>query len=162
MAESFGDRFEAGPFGLAPKRVVGIGGVDDLSKQHQRSVLLEAVLLHDRFEGAFLAVMAELDVRDVEGGSGKTLCFQENLAGRDEVELRVGVHESLDKPRTSDAIDFDALASDPFHGDLLCGDAYGRPFMVRTSTSTSRRSGFPGPAAGLPGRGWQIAFQRCR
>ena len=43
MPKSLGDRFEARSFRLAIKRVVGIGAVDDLSKQDERRIAPEPV-----------------------------------------------------------------------------------------------------------------------
>src|SRR2546423_2433785 len=57
MAEALRNSVQAGAFGLMPKRVVGVGAVDDLPEQHQRRVAVKLVLLDDRLERAFLAVM---------------------------------------------------------------------------------------------------------
>src|SRR5665811_2270374 len=82
MPEAFGDSFEAGTLRLMIQRVIGVGTVDDPPKQHQRWITRQLVLLQDRFERAFLAVMAKLDaipydVKDVElGHHGKECSFE--------------------------------------------------------------------------------------
>ena len=45
MAESFGDGFQPGTFGLMPECVVGVGAVDDLGEQHQGGIACEVVFL---------------------------------------------------------------------------------------------------------------------
>src|SRR5262252_10322188 len=57
MAKSLGDRLEPWSFGLVMKRIVSVGAVDDLSKQHQRRIFREPVFLQDCLERAFLAVV---------------------------------------------------------------------------------------------------------
>src|ERR1700757_5377284 len=45
MPKPFGDGFEAGSLGLAIKRVVGVGAVDDPPEQHKRRIARQLVLL---------------------------------------------------------------------------------------------------------------------
>jgi hypothetical protein len=57
MPKSLGDRFEARSFRLAIKGVVGIGAVDDLSKQDERRIAREPVFFQDCLERAFFAAV---------------------------------------------------------------------------------------------------------
>src|SRR5207249_3983475 len=52
------------------------------------------------------------------GGAGRVwLRLVHDRVGGREDELRLAVDEIADEPRTGDAIDFHALARDPFHGN---------------------------------------------
>src|SRR5207237_1234908 len=97
------------------QRIVGVGSIDDLPEQHQRRIAREPIFLHDRFERALLAMMAELHVLHVVRSSAEAFRLVHDLVGWNENELRILVHELLYKPWTSDAIDLDVLASDPLH-----------------------------------------------
>ena len=96
--------------------IVGVGAVDDLSKQHERRIFSEFVFFQYRFERAFLAMVTQLDVFDVVRDGAETFRFLRDPVGRDEDELGVLVDEFLDQPRTGDAIDLNPFARDPFHG----------------------------------------------
>src|SRR5678816_3853505 len=69
------------PFG-GVQRVVGVRAVHDPAEQHERSVALELVLLDDRLERTFLAVMTQFDVRHVVGNRIETLGLVHDLVAR--------------------------------------------------------------------------------
>ena len=58
-------------------------------------------------------MMPELAVRNVENGAILDLCPLGIV--RQENKLCAGIDEFLDEPRACDPIDFNFLASDPFH-----------------------------------------------
>ena len=67
VAEAFGNSLQTWALRLVPKRIVGIGAVDDLAQQHQGEVAGQVVLLQNRLERTLLAVVAQFDVFDIEG-----------------------------------------------------------------------------------------------
>ena len=69
MPKALGDGFEARSLRLVIQGVVGVGAVDDPPEQYQRGIAGQLVLFQDRFERTFLAVMAKLDVSNVEPSS---------------------------------------------------------------------------------------------
>ena len=50
MPEAFRDGLQARSFRLMIERVVGIGTIDDLAKQHERGIGRELVFFQDRLE----------------------------------------------------------------------------------------------------------------
>ena len=119
MPEAFGHRLQPRSFGLMVERVVGVGAVDDPAQQHERGIARQLVLLEDRFERAFLAVMAKLDVLDVVGNGVEPLCLGHHLVRRRKDEFGVLVDELLDEPGAGDAVDLDVFSGNPLHLILL-------------------------------------------
>src|SRR5882757_331554 len=117
MSKAFGDSFKARSLRLVVQRVIGIGTIDDPPKQHQRGIAGQIVLLQDRFERTFLAVMTKLDILDVIGNGIEALRLRHHLLSRHEHELGVLIDELLDEPWACDAVNLDLFAGDPFHSD---------------------------------------------
>jgi hypothetical protein len=117
------------------ERVIGIRAVDDLAEQNERAIVRQLVSLQNRFERAFLAVMAEFDVLDVIGNGVEPLGFVHHLVRRHEDEFRIFVDEVLDQPRAGDPIDFDAFPRNPFHCFL-----HPSPTAARSSAARSRQT----------------------
>src|ERR1700680_4626233 len=107
VAKTLGNRIQTSGLRLMPQRVVRVSAVNDFGEQLQSQVCLEAVLLENRFEGAFLAVVSKLDTRNVEWCCVQSLRLRNDLFRRHKMELCVRVHEPPDKPRAGDSLDFD-------------------------------------------------------
>ena len=58
MSEPFSDGLKSWTFRMMPKGIIGISSIDDLTQQHQCGIVGKVVLFQDRFEGAFVAVVA--------------------------------------------------------------------------------------------------------
>jgi hypothetical protein len=67
IAKAFGNGFQTRSFGLLIQCIVGVRAVDDFAEENERAIIRQSVFFQDRFERAFLAVMAEFDVLDVVG-----------------------------------------------------------------------------------------------
>jgi len=67
MPKAFSDGNESWTLGLVIERIVRVGAIDDLPKQHERRIAGKLVFLQDRLERALLAVVPEFHVRDVVG-----------------------------------------------------------------------------------------------
>src|SRR5262245_5404186 len=52
MPEAFGNRVQPGGLRLVPKRVIGVGAVDDFGHKNDGRIARETVLLHQSVEGA--------------------------------------------------------------------------------------------------------------
>src|SRR5262249_16384113 len=61
----------------------------------------------------------ELDARNIKWCGRKFRGFRQNTLGKNEVELRVAVHELLDEPGTGHAVHLNVFACYPFHRSLL-------------------------------------------
>src|SRR5262249_54289508 len=117
MAEALRDRLEPGRLGLVPERVVRVGPVDDFREENQGRVAIELVLLHQGIEGAFPAVVAEIDAWHVERDGILTGGCVDHLLRPHEQKLGSGIDELPDQPRAGDAIYFYSFACDPLHGE---------------------------------------------
>src|SRR5262249_2942636 len=113
--EAIRNGFKSRPFGLLVKRVVGIGAIDDLAEQHQCGVSGELVLLQDRLERAFLAVVAQFDILYVIRNRAEAVDLIHDLVRWDKNKLGILVDEFLDEPGARDAIDLNVFSCDPFH-----------------------------------------------
>src|SRR6266851_517655 len=120
---------------------VGIGAAYDECQRAQRR-LRELVLVQERVERAALAVVTELDVRDVVRDRALPLGDLSHLVARHEQKRWVAVDESADQPGACDAIDACLLSGDPFH--LIAPLAYfwllvwsSAAFKPRASVATS-------------------------
>ena len=93
VPEALGDRRQARPLRLPIERVIRVGPVDDLTEQHQGRIAGQTVHLQDGLERAFLTMMPQLDPGNVERDAPQAARFLEDLLGRDEEELGLGVDE---------------------------------------------------------------------
>src|SRR2546430_13443901 len=93
-------------------RRMRIGGAHDLTQQDERWIC-ELVFFQDRIERNIFAVMSKLAIGHVEYDSVGDF-FPVSIA-RQEDKLRVSVDKFFDQPWAGNSIDFNFLASDPFH-----------------------------------------------
>ena len=89
-----------------------IGGAHNFAEQNERGIG-ETVFFQDRIERNVFPVMPKLTIRHVEYNSTADLCPIGVV--RQKNKLGIGVDKFLDQPRTGNAVDFNFLASDPFH-----------------------------------------------
>src|SRR5438270_13647644 len=68
VAEPLGDGVQPCRLRLVPESVIRIGPVDDLSQENDGRIAVQLVLLHERIERAFLAMVTELHPLHIEGG----------------------------------------------------------------------------------------------
>src|SRR5262249_53773819 len=115
QAEALCDRQQAARLGREVA-LIGVGAAHDQRELRERGLFGgETVPVDDRVERALGAVVAEL-------GAGvviwcRTLSFGDfgHLVPRHVQELRIGVDEAFDQPRTGDAVDLWPLTSNPLH-----------------------------------------------
>src|SRR5215468_5977916 len=110
-----------------------ISRTHNLAEQNKRRIG-ELVFLHDRIERNILAVVPELAIGHVEHDSFADL--RPISFTRQEHKLRVWIDKLLDEPRASHAVDFNFLASDPFH---CLASFHGSVVLVRGRCSCSLR-----------------------
>src|SRR5262249_61574821 len=96
-------------FGAPELAVLQIDVVHDLADRAQRRVL-DRRIVEQHLERAAVSLMRELRVIHVEADLAATGPIPPR---RHELEARVRVDETLDEPRTRDAIDVDAAAGHP-------------------------------------------------
>src|SRR5437870_3929282 len=73
------------------------------------------MLLDQGVEGALLAVVSVLDVRDIEGDRPLAFGDIHHAVCRNEEELGLGIDEFLDEPRAGHPVHFHPFTRDPFH-----------------------------------------------
>ena len=94
---------------IGPRRV---GAADDGREAIERRIV-DVVGAHDGVERAALADVAELDALDVIGSAADVGGDLGDVVRRHVDELRAGIDEAADEPRTGDAVDLRVLAGDP-------------------------------------------------
>ncbi len=80
-------------------------------------------------------MVAEFNILYVIGYCVEPFCFRHHCICRYEDELSILVHELLDEPWASHAINFDAFSGDPSHVLLLFSDLRSKGY-VSASTRT--------------------------
>src|SRR5882724_8387637 len=91
---------------------VRVGRANDFAQQNERRIG-ELVLFQDRIERNIFAVMTELAIGHVEHDSIFDLCPVSIVWEED--KLCVAVDKFFDEPWAGNPIDFNFLASNPFH-----------------------------------------------
>src|SRR6266566_4258916 len=114
QGEAPGDGAQSG--GLWCDTDVGayVGSVDDAGQLGEGRVF-QVVLEHDRLEAASPVDMTEFDVGHVVWNRVFPFGGRHDLAGGNEQEFCLRIHEPFDQPRTRDSIDVGIGASDPLH-----------------------------------------------
>src|SRR5205085_3420885 len=106
----------------------GIGPADDQRERVEPRVA-DPVDFEKRIEAAQFAVMGErLGAGNVISDGAGRPCHVEHLLGRSVEEGRLRIDKAADQPRTGDAVDFRALASDPARralGELMAPWQFG-------------------------------------
>jgi hypothetical protein len=92
----------------------GVGATHD-DRDLFECCVVEGVLPKEGVEAAALALVTELDTRDVVGDGARRPRDLEHLVARHVEELGFLVDEPGDQPRAGDAVDLRPLAGDPFH-----------------------------------------------
>ena len=92
---------------------VRIGCAYNFAEQNERGIS-EMVFFQNRIERNVFPVMAELAIRHIEHSS--VIDFCPVGVARQKNKLGIGIDEISDQPRARDAVYFNFLASDPFHG----------------------------------------------
>ena len=85
----------------------------DDGRQMVERRIVDVVGAHDRIERAALADMTELDALDVIGSAADVGGDLGDVVRRHVNELRAGIDEAADEPRTGDAVDLRVLAGYP-------------------------------------------------
>ena len=93
---------------------VGVGAAYD-QRELREGRIGESIRPDDRVEAALLVVVPELHVRHVEGRGSLLVGHRQHPVGRHVQELGLRIDESLDQPRTGNAVHFRPLAGDPLH-----------------------------------------------
>src|SRR5882724_13132510 len=89
-----------------------ISRADNFAQQNERWIA-EVVFFQNRIERNIFAMMAQLTIGHVEHDSVTDLT-PVSIAWKED-KLRVSIDEFLDEPWAGNSIDFNFLASDPFH-----------------------------------------------
>src|SRR5439155_24099441 len=77
------------------------------------------MLLQDRIERAFLAVVSELHALHVVRNGPGPAGHLHDLVGRHEQQFGLGIYESTNQPGACDAVDVNVLSSHPLHDAFL-------------------------------------------
>jgi len=94
----------------------------DNGRELPQSRRIKPVVLDNRLEATALAAVVELDLGEARSVERNRLLARRGLqqpAFLDEQELRFGIHEPPDQPRTRHPVHLDVPARDPFHTDLF-------------------------------------------
>src|SRR5438477_220243 len=136
--EPRGNGIEAGGLGRELAGV-GVSAADD-QRQGLKRGIVQLVLVEEGVERAVVAVVAELDSRNVVRSRPFALGLLHDLTRGDEQEGCLPVDESADQPGARDAINARFLAGNPFH---VCPAPYLRLF-VWSSAALSAWASFVG------------------
>ena len=118
------NRAEAFRYRLQPARLrrqilrIRVGAAHD-QREPLHAGRFDLVLLDHGIKGALGAVVAELDIRHIEGDAALAFGNSQDLVGFDEDELGGGVDETADQPGAGDPVDLDSCSGDVLHGVLI-------------------------------------------
>src|SRR5216683_2996991 len=115
MAKPFRDGLQSRALRLLPQRVIGIRAIHDLPEQHECRIPRQIVLLQNRLEGTFLAMVAQLYRRNVKWRGPQLLRFAHHLLRRHKMKFRCRVNKLPDQPWARHSIDLYMFTRDPLH-----------------------------------------------